>query len=144
MNYRLNTTFAELNNENDLDALTMVGTEQEQFFQSQKEGNFPGYVEPKISFRPSYKLEFRDDRYKEKKNQAPSYTDRVLFKNNSSLDVTMDHYTCLHGVYGSDHRPVQQVVSIHNFGQPQFAEIPKLLDMNNPNQGYGQMDVQLV
>jgi hypothetical protein len=27
LNYRLNTTFAELNNENDLDALTMVGTE---------------------------------------------------------------------------------------------------------------------
>ena len=46
------------------------------------------------------------DQYIDKKNQAPSYTDRVLYKNNSSLMTEQTAYKCLHHVIGSDHRPV--------------------------------------
>jgi len=95
------------------------------------EGNYPDYTEPKIRFYPSYKMSFKDQKYIEKKNQAPSYTDRVLFKNNSNLDVVEEFYTCHHNVYGSDHRPVQRSITIKNFGQPRFAETTKLFDSNN-------------
>jgi len=46
------------------------------------------------------------DKYKNKKNQAPSYTDRVLFKNNTSFPHTVHKYDCLSDQLGSDHRPV--------------------------------------
>ena len=52
------------------------------------DGNYPDYSEPKISFFPSYKMAFTEGLYIEKKNQSPSYTDRVLFKNNSNLEVS--------------------------------------------------------
>lgn len=70
------------------------------------------------------------DAYIDKKDQAPSYTDRVLYKNNSSLTVEETYYKCLHNVYGSDHRPVQLSVTIKDFRQPDFANVQKLLDRN--------------
>ena len=106
LNYRLNTTFEELNNSNTLEALEMVGTRKEQFAASQMDGNYPNYTEPKIGFFPSYKMALNDGMYIEKKNQAPSYTDRVLFKNNSNYQVLDEFYDCCHDVFGSDHRPV--------------------------------------
>lgn len=47
-------------------------------------------------------------------------------------------------MFGSDHRPVMRSITVHNFGQPQFADLQKLLATNNPIQGYGQIDIQLV
>ena len=88
LNYRLNTTFEDLNNSNTLEALEMVNTRKEQLAASIMDGNYPDYTEPKISFFPSYKMAFTEGLYIEKKNQSPSYTDRVLFKNNSNLEVS--------------------------------------------------------
>ena len=88
LNYRLNTTFGDLNNSNTLEALEMVSTRKEQLAASMMDGNYPDYTEPKISFFPSYKMAFTEGLYIDKKNQSPSYTDRVLFKNNSNLEVS--------------------------------------------------------
>ena len=44
--------------------------------------------------------------YVDKKDQAPSYCDRVLYKNNSTLKVEGISYECHHDVYGSDHRAI--------------------------------------
>ena len=84
------------------------------------------------------------DQYINKKDQAPSYTDRVLYKNNSSLTIQENSYKCLHNVHGSDHRPVQLSISIKDFKQPDFAEIQKLMNRDKPNQGYGQLDIEMV
>jgi len=54
---------------------------------------------------PTYKRSFTDNSYVDKKDQAHSYTDRILFRNNTSQKVEME-YTCLDNVLGSDHRPV--------------------------------------
>jgi hypothetical protein len=43
---------------------------------------------------------------KNKKNQAPSYTDRVLFRNNTCQKHTANKYGIMEGMLGSDHRPV--------------------------------------
>lgn len=105
LNYRLKTTFNELNNTNVKEkALELV--KKDQFFDAQKLGHYPNYIEPNIDFLPSYKMSSDSALYIDKKQQPPSYCDRVLYKNNSSLEVEEDFYTCLHDVFGSDHRPV--------------------------------------
>ena len=45
------------------------------------------YEEAKIDFYPSYKMKKAKFEYVNKKNQAPSYCDRVLYKNNSCLPI---------------------------------------------------------
>ena len=88
LNYRLNTTFNDLNNSNVKEEAIKAATTIDQFYISQKEGgNFPNYIEPEIKFLPSYKMSSEVSSYINKKNQAPSYCDRVLYKNNTSLEV---------------------------------------------------------
>jgi hypothetical protein len=95
-------------------------------------GGYPDYVEPEIDFLPSYKKcssqalhdeSFNQPKqggkkakkgegpqyvngFKNKKNQAPSYTDRVLFKNNTCQPHKFIKYGMVDNVWGSDHRPV--------------------------------------
>ena len=89
-------------------------------------------------------MEFNKNEYKEKKNQAPSYTDRILFKNNSNLKFCDDYYKCLHNVYGSDHRPVVRGLTLKGFGNPKFADVQRLVDMEKPEQGLGRFDIEMV
>ena len=50
-----------------------------------EQNRYPGYIESPINFKPSYKRSKTDQTsYFNKKNQAPSYTDRILVKNNAS------------------------------------------------------------
>ena len=44
--------------------------------------------------------------YHNKKDQSPSYCDRILWKNNTTDAVDVKGYDAYHDVYGSDHRPV--------------------------------------
>ena len=44
--------------------------------------------------------------FKNKKNQAPSYTDRVLFRNNTCQKHAVTKYGSMEHMLGSDHRPV--------------------------------------
>jgi hypothetical protein len=48
-----------------------------------QENKYPDYHEYDINFKPTYKRSKVDESYFNKKNQAPSYTDRVLFRNNT-------------------------------------------------------------
>ena len=68
--------------------------------------NYPGYEEPPITFLPTYKRGRQNNTYVNKKNQAPSYTDRILVRNNTSHETEMKKYDVLDTVFGSDHRPV--------------------------------------
>jgi len=77
----------------------------EQLSIARNNGLYPGYQEPPMDWMPTYKCNFTDHGYADKKDQAPSYTDRVLFRNNTSQKVDIK-YSCLHNVFGSDHRPV--------------------------------------
>lgn len=67
---------------------------------------YPGYAEGEIRFLPTYKRSKVDDSFFNKKDQAPSYTDRVIYKNNTVTPINTHNYTSLEDVYGSDHRPV--------------------------------------
>jgi hypothetical protein len=37
-----------------------------------------------MNWMPTYKLSVTENTYVDKKDQAPSYTDRILFRNNTS------------------------------------------------------------
>ena len=84
LNYRLNTCFAKLNNNNIQDSIGMIHT-HDQLTIAREENHYPMYTEPAINFLPGYKLSFTETLYLDKKDQSPSFCDRVLYKNNSSL-----------------------------------------------------------
>ena len=73
---------------------------------------YPDYHEYEIRFRPTYKRNKFEPGYFNKKNQAPSYTDRILFKNNTCNPVQLHSYNSLDNIYGSDHRPVQLDITL--------------------------------
>ena len=75
---------------------------------------FPGWVEAEIDFRPSYRMERGVDMYNNKKNQNPSYCDRVLWR---SLPGFVDHveplaYESHMDMMQSDHRPVSATFKV--------------------------------
>ena len=75
--------------------------------------NYPGYAEiwnsgpntgPDEKFMPTYKQDSKNvGEYIDKKDQCPSYTDRILMKNNSTCKLVNTSYMPLHHVKGSDH-----------------------------------------
>lgn len=85
-----------------------IPTYDELYEQRHERNRFPGYHEEAIDFMPTYK---RDDRsngvYVNKNNQCPSFTDRILIKDNDkTCELQYNQYNCREEVYGSDHRPV--------------------------------------
>ena len=101
LNYRINSTYMYLSRH--LEECKDMNTEQLTI--AMHNGYYPGYVEPTMDWMPTYKLSFTDNSYVDKKDQAPSYTDRILFRNNTTQKVDLK-YSCLYNVIGSDHRPV--------------------------------------
>ena len=60
-----------------------------------------------INWLPTYKLSSNEpNKFVNKNEQSQSYTDRVLYKNNSCCKVEKVSYDSYHDVLGSDHRPV--------------------------------------
>ena len=90
---------------------------------------------------PSYKLKKDQLVYIDKKDQAPSYCDRVLYKNNSNLALEILSYECFHDVYGSDHRPVALGFALKDFGHPHYYDLRQL---HKSKQGYGQLDLSFI
>ena len=137
MNYRMQGTFDSLVSQ--IEQLPELRKNLDQLYKSMNElGKYPDYIEYDINFKPTYKREkFEKDKYFNKKNQAPSYTDRVLFKNNTATPVTRNAYRSLEEVLGSDHRPVMLDINI-NLKPLQYLNVPSLLNpMFAHNQGVG-------
>jgi hypothetical protein len=71
---------------------------------------FTGYMECSITFPPTYKFDLNSDEYdSSKKARTPSWTDRILFKNNSELAWECLHYSSVAPIKSSDHRPVHAI-----------------------------------
>jgi hypothetical protein len=71
-------------------------------------GRFPGYHEEPIDFMPTYKRHSKNnDVYINKNEQCPSFTDRIVLKqNDKNSKITYNEYTSRDNIFGSDHRPV--------------------------------------
>ena len=113
MNYRLMTNFKDLNNTNVREYAVQMISSHDQLKLAQSLGYFPCYEEQPIDFLPTYKMSNKEELYVNKKDQAPSYCDRILFKNNLPVNWTSDFYRSLPHIHGSDHRPVQLGITLN-------------------------------
>lgn len=91
---------------------------------------------------PTYKRSKTDAGFFNKKNQSPSYTDRIIYKNNTNLPINTHNYTSLEDVYGSDHRPV--IFDFHLTLQPvHFMNLEKIINPQmSTKQGVGIISLQ--
>ena len=53
-----------------------------------------------LTFYPTYKRNSKGEGYVNKKEQPPSWTDRILFKDNKGLNVHTEHYLCIENLLG--------------------------------------------
>ena len=68
LNYRLKTSFTELNNTNVRDLAVRWIPTKDQLIEALEEGHYPGYSEMPISFIPSYKMATGEESYVNKKD----------------------------------------------------------------------------
>jgi len=73
---------------------------------------FPGFEEGPIKFAPTYRWEKTQNVFSNKREQPPSYTDRVLFHTAQSSCLMLDSYASSPDVLGSDHRPIYATFSV--------------------------------
>ena len=82
----------------------------DQLLNEKRESNvFAGFNEGDITFKPTYRMEYgKQGCYNNKRNQSPSWTDRILWKMNpgESALVHLQHYQSAAKIIWSDHRPV--------------------------------------
>lgn len=106
LNTRFKNTFSEYfqNVENAKNEMEKYDELYEAFIQER----FHGYHEEKITFDPTYKRDkYSNGLYINKKDQCPSYTDRILVKcNELHSNIQYKQYGCKDDMFGSDHRPV--------------------------------------
>lgn len=67
---------------------------------------FPNFQEGEITFAPTYRWEKSRNVFSNKKDQSPSYTDRVLWHTSQQDHISLVDYGSAPDVLGSDHRPV--------------------------------------
>ena len=104
LNFRFNRTFTEHYPQVKLSP--ELFRELDQLHIARELGSFPNYSEAQVKFMPTYKRMKTHNDYKNKNDQCPSYTDRIMFKNNSSCPSLITEYNCKDDYLGSDHRPV--------------------------------------
>nr|ABR27940.1 salivary inositol polyphosphate 5-phosphatase [Triatoma infestans] len=73
---------------------------------------FTGFTEESIKFAPTFKLKKGKGEYK--LERRPAWTDRVLYKSETSKKITPTLYKSVTSYKGSDHYPVQAQFSINN------------------------------
>jgi len=106
LNYRVNT-----GNRRMVDALVAKGMLEvllanDQLNQARAAHEvFRGFIEGEVTFPPTYKFDHHSDTYdSSKKRRIPSYTDRILWKASSAIQLLQ--YGSVNEIKTSDHRPV--------------------------------------
>nr|XP_018679658.1 PREDICTED: type IV inositol polyphosphate 5-phosphatase 11 isoform X5 [Musa acuminata subsp. malaccensis] len=86
-------------------------TSKDQLLREAESGEvFDGYCEGSLSFKPTYKYDVGSNNYDTSyKVRVPSWTDRILFKIDSSsgIDAALHSYESIDRVKTSDHKPVR-------------------------------------
>lgn len=85
---------------------------------------FAGYAEGQINWAPTYRWERKQNVFSNKKEQPPSYTDRVLWHSLHPRSLDQLQYFSAPDMFGSDHRPVAATFSLRprlagSFMQPE-------------------------
>ena len=111
LNYRLNNLNVDME-KLESQYLMFLNYDQLTYENNIKRLNMNGFKEGQIFFRPTFKYRDNTNVFQyidtHKIDQAPAWTDRILFKKNDSsiLDVQQDKYDSMQHILMSDHKPV--------------------------------------
>ena len=119
LNYRLNNLNVDMKLMQN-DPLSFLNYDQLQNEIDFKRLNLFGFKESKINFKPTFKYWNNTNNYQyidtNKLDQAPAWTDRILYKKNQTcknvLDVKQEIYNSMHDIIMSDHKPVYSYFSL--------------------------------
>lgn len=89
LNYRVDYIFKEVIEEISRNNLQFLLSKDQLLKQKQQNQIFSHYQEAEINFWPTYRREKGSDQYNNKKDQSPSWCDRVLIKSDRFVDI---HY----------------------------------------------------
>ena len=92
---------------------------------------FDGFMEPTVQFPPTYKFDVGTSNYdSSKKNRTPAWTDRILYKVNSTIRVQTNcenaHYNCVDTIKCSDHKPVFAIFELRHLLSGTNHTMPEL------------------
>ena len=113
LNYRLNNLNVDME-KIQVEHLSFLNYDQLNYENNIKRLNMQGFKEGPIMFKPTFKYWNNTNNYQyidtHKIDQAPAWTDRILYKKNDTriniLDVIQDKYDSMHEITMSDHKPV--------------------------------------
>ena len=119
LNYRLNNLNIDINRIQK-EHLLFLNYDQLNNEKNLKRLNMHGFQEGKIHFRPTFKYWNNTSNFQYSDthniNQAPAWTDRILYKINKSrnniLEVNQDKYDSMFNIEMSDHKPVYSYFTI--------------------------------
>jgi len=89
---------------------------------------FSRFQEGEINFKPTYRMIKGKDEYSNKRNQNPSYCDRILWNTLHDEDIELIQYKGIHELMHSDHRPVSAMFRVKS-KPPYLGPAPKTLEM---------------
>ena len=120
LNYRLNNLDVDMN-KIQKEHLSFLNYDQLKYENNIKRLNMCGFKEGKIEFQPTFKYWNNTNNYQyidtHDIDQAPAWTDRILFKKNDTctniLDVIQDKYDSMHDIKMSDHKPVYSYFTLN-------------------------------
>ena len=120
LNYRLNNLNINMDKIQE-EHLLFLNYDQLKYEKSIKRLNMCGFKEGEINFKPTFKYWNNTNNYQyidtHKIDQAPAWTDRILFKKNETctniLDVRQDKYDSMQDIIMSDHKPVYSYFTLN-------------------------------
>jgi hypothetical protein len=93
LNYRIDYTFHETVAEIQKNNISHLLGKDQLIKLKQQNQVFYNFKEPEINFLPTYRRIKGTDEYSNKKNQSPSWCDRIMVKTNRNLDI--HHYDAI-------------------------------------------------
>ena len=120
LNYRLNNLNVDMNKIQE-EHLQFLNYDQLKYENNINRLNMNGFKEGGINFKPTFKYWNNTDNFQyldtHKIDQAPAWTDRILYKKNDTctniLDVIQDKYDSMQDITMSDHKPVYSYFTLN-------------------------------
>ena len=97
---------------------------------------FATFKEGPLNFKPTYRLIPNTDEWSNKREQTPSWTDRIIYK--SHLPVDLLGYSSIDNCYGSDHRPIFASFN----AEIRYWYVPQILPPLSDDQKLGVIEIQ--
>lgn len=117
--------FGDLNYRIDRDYDEVVSFVEKKYWDALQQGDqllqemakkkvFLGFSEGALNFIPTYRWQADENKWSNKRNQPPSWTDRILFRSLPGLerDLQLSSYHNAPDVLGSDHRPLSATFNL--------------------------------